>query len=230
MPDLLIELFSEEIPARMQRKAAGDLRRLLTDALVDSGLTYEGAREYWTPRRLALDIRGLSARSATVREEKKGPRVGSPQQAIDGFLRSAGLASIDAAQIVSDPKKGEFYVAMVEKPGRDATAIIAEAMPSIIRDFPWPKSMRWGEASREPGSLRWVRPLKSIVCTFGPETEDPEVIPFEIDGIVAGNTTFGHRFLAPSAITVKRFDDYVAKLEAAKVVLDAERRRDIILT
>jgi glycyl-tRNA synthetase beta chain len=229
MPDLLIELFSEEIPARMQRKAAGDLRKLVTDALVNSGLTYEGAREHWTPRRLALDIRGLSARSATVREEKKGPRVGSPQPAIDGFLRSAGLASIDAAQIVSDPKKGEFYVAIVEKPGRDATAIIAEALPAIIRDFPWPKSMRWGEASREPGSLRWVRPLKSIVCTFGPETEEPEVIPFEVDGIVAGNTTFGHRFLAPAAITVKRFDDYVSKLEAAKVVLDAERRKGIIL-
>jgi glycyl-tRNA synthetase beta chain len=229
MPDLLIELFSEEIPARMQRKAAGDLRKLVTDALVNSGLTYEGAREHWTPRRLALDIRGLSARSATVREEKKGPRVGSPQPAIDGFLRSAGLASIDAAQIVSDPKKGEFYVAIVEKPGRDATAIIAEALPAIIRDFPWPKSMRWGEASREPGSLRWVRPLKSIVCTFGPETEEPEVIPFEVDGIVAGNTTFGHRFLAPAAITVKRFDDYVTKLEAAKVVLDAERRKGIIL-
>jgi glycyl-tRNA synthetase beta chain len=229
MPDLLIELFSEEIPARMQRKAAGDLRKLVTDALVNSGLTYEGAREHWTPRRLALDIRGLSARSATVREEKKGPRVGSPQQAIDGFLRSAGLASIDVAQIVSDPKKGEFYVAIVEKPGRDAAAIIAEALPAIIRDFPWPKSMRWGEASREPGSLRWVRPLKSIVCTFGPETEEPEVIPFEVDGIVAGNTTFGHRFLAPAAITVKRFDDYVTKLEAAKVVLDADRRKGIIL-
>jgi glycyl-tRNA synthetase beta chain len=229
MPDLLIELFSEEIPARMQRKAAGDLRKLVTDALVNSGLTYEGAREHWTPRRLALDIRGLSARSATVREEKKGPRVGSPQPAIDGFLRSAGLASIDAAQIVSDPKKGEFYVAIVEKPGRDAAAIIAEALPAIIRDFPWPKSMRWGEASREPGSLRWVRPLKSIVCTFGPETEEPEIIPFEVDGIVAGNTTFGHRFLAPAAITVKRFDDYVTKLEAAKVVLDAERRKGIIL-
>lgn len=229
MPDLLIELFSEEIPARMQRKAAGDLRKLLTNALVDAGLTYEGAREYWTPRRLALDIRGLSARSADLREEKKGPRVGAPEQALQGFLRSAGLSSIDQAQIVSDPKKGEFYVAYVEKPGRAAEAIVAEAMPAIIRDFPWPKSMRWGEASREPGSLRWVRPLKSILCTFGPETEEPEVIDFEVDGVRSGRTTFGHRFLAPQAIEVKRFDDYVAKLESAKVILDAERRKETIL-
>jgi glycyl-tRNA synthetase beta chain len=228
MPDLLIELFSEEIPARMQRKAASDLKRLVTGALVDAGLTYEGAREYWTPRRLALDIRGLTARSADIREEKKGPRVGSPQPAIDGFLRSAGLASINEAQIVSDPKKGEFYVAFLQRPGRDAREIIAQALPAIIREFPWPKSMRWGEASREAGSLRWVRPLKSMVCTFGPETEEPEVIPFEVDGLVAGNVTFGHRFLAPQAITVKRFDDYIHKLEAAKVVLDAERRKEII--
>ncbi len=229
MPDLLIELFSEEIPARMQRKAAGDLRKAVTDALVDAGLTYEGAREYWTPRRLALDIRGLTARSADMREEKKGPRVGSPQQAIDGFLRSAGLQSIDEAQIISDPKKGEFYVAWLNKPGREAKEIIAQAMPPIIRNFPWPKSMRWGEASREPGSLRWVRPLKSMLCLFGPETEEPEIIPFEVDGLIAGNVTFGHRFLAPDAIVVKRFDDYVAKLEAAKVILDAERRKEIIL-
>ncbi|HSO46619.1 MAG TPA: glycine--tRNA ligase subunit beta, partial [Rhizobiaceae bacterium] len=220
---------SEEIPARMQRKAAGDLKKLVTGALVDAGLTYEGAREYWTPRRLALDIRGLTARSADISEDKKGPRVGSPQPAIDGFLRSAGLSSVDEAQIVSDPKKGEFYVAVVKKPGREAVQIIAEAMPAIIREFPWPKSMRWGEASSEPGSLRWVRPLKSIVCTFGPETEEPEVVPFEVDGLASGNVTFGHRFLAPEAITVKRFDDYVRKLESAKVVLDGERRKEIIL-
>ncbi len=229
MPDLLIELFSEEIPARMQRKAAGDLRKLVTDALVNAGLVYEGAREYWTPRRLALDIRGLTARSADLREEKKGPRVGSPQQAIDGFLRSAGLSSIDDAQTISDPKKGEFYVAYINKPGRDAKEIISEALPQIVRDFPWPKSMRWGEASREPGSLRWVRPLKSMLCLFGPETEEPEVIRFEVGGLVAGNVTFGHRFLAPEPIIVRRFDDYVAKLHAAKVILDAERRKEIIL-
>ncbi|MFZ1813363.1 MAG: glycine--tRNA ligase subunit beta [Rhizobiaceae bacterium] len=230
MPDLLLELFSEEIPARMQRKAAGDLRQRVTNALVDAGLTYEGAREYWTPRRLVLDIRGLTARSADIREERKGPRTDAPQQAIDGFLRASGLASIDDATVQTDPKKGSFYVAVIDKPGRDAREIIAQAIPAIIRDFPWPKSMRWGEASREPGSLRWVRPLQSIVCTFGPETEEPEVIDFEVDGLVAGNVTRGHRFMAPDAITVKRFDDYVARLEAAKVILDAERRKEIIAT
>ncbi|MEZ5871843.1 MAG: glycine--tRNA ligase subunit beta [Nitratireductor sp.] len=228
MPDLLLELFSEEIPARMQRRAAGDLRQRITNALVDAGLTYEGAKEYWTPRRLVLDIRGLTARSADIREEKKGPRTDAPQQAIDGFLRGAGLSSIDEATIQTDPKKGSFYVAVIARPGRDAKDIIAEALPSIIREFPWPKSMRWGEASREPRSLRWVRPLQSIVCTFGPETEEPEVIPFEVDGLVAGNVTRGHRFMSPDAFTVKRFDDYAAKLEAAKVVLDAERRKEII--
>ena len=229
MPDLLLELFSEEIPARMQKRAAEDLRKRVTDALVDAGLTYEGAKEYWTPRRLALDLRGLTPRSADIREERKGPRTDAPEKAIEGFLRGAGLSSIDQAQTRSDPKKGEFYVAVIEKPGRDAEEIIAEVMPAIIRDFPWPKSMRWGAASREPGSLRWVRPLHSIVCTFGPETEETRVIPFEVNGIVAGNITRGHRFMAPDEITVTRFDDYAEKLEKAFVMLDAERRRDTIL-
>jgi glycyl-tRNA synthetase beta chain len=229
MPDLLLELFSEEIPARMQRKAAGDLKKLVADALVDAGLTYEGAREYWTPRRLALDLRGLTAKSKAVREEKKGPRTDAPEQAIAGFLRGAGLTSIDQATIQNDPKKGDFYVAILEKPGRQAADIIAEVMPEIIRNFPWPKSMRWGEASREAGSLKWVRPLHSVICTFGPESGEPEVIPFEVAGIRAGNTTRGHRFLAPGEFTVRRFEDYVAKLEKAKVILDAERRKEIIL-
>ncbi|MDM7978905.1 MAG: glycine--tRNA ligase subunit beta [Rhizobium sp.] len=241
MPDLLLELRSEEIPARMQRKAAGDLKKMVTDALVDAGLTYEGAREYWTPRRLTLDIRGLTARSADIKEEKKGPSVSAPQGAIDGFLRGAGLTSIDQAIIKTDPKKGDFYVAYMEKPGRAAEEIIADVMPSIIRTFPWPKSMRSGFASMPKGSgyggiegkgmesLRWVRPLQSIVCTFGPEHDEVQVIPFEIDGIVASNITYGHRFHAPDAFTVKRFDDYVSSLERAKVILDAERRKDMIL-
>ncbi len=229
MPNLLLELRSEEIPARMQRKAAGDLKKLLTDALVEAGLTYEGAREYWTPRRLTLDIHGLTARSADVREERKGPRTDANEKAIEGFLRGAGLSSISEAQVVSDPKKGDFYIAVISKPGRSAEEIIAEVMPGIIKDFPWPKSMRWGKASSQPGSLRWVRPLQSIVCTFGSEHEETVVIPFEIDGLVASNVTYGHRFHAPEAITVKRFDDYVASLEKAKVILDAERRKDIIL-
>jgi glycyl-tRNA synthetase beta chain len=241
MPDLLLELRSEEIPARMQRKAAGDLKKMVTDALVDAGLTYEGAREYWTPRRLTLDIRGLTARSADIKEEKKGPSVSAPQGAIDGFLRGAGLTSIDQATIKTDPKKGDFYVAYLEKPGRAAEEIIADVMPGIIRTFPWPKSMRSGFASMPKGSgyggiegkgmesLRWVRPLQSIVCTFGPEHDEVQVIPFEIDGIVASNVTYGHRFHAPDAITVKRFDDYASSLERAKVILDAERRKDMIL-
>lgn len=229
MPDLLLELFSEEIPARMQRKAAGDLKKLVTDALVDGGLTYEGAKEYWTPRRLALDIRGISARSADIREERKGPRTDAPEQAIAGFLRGAGLESIDQAEVKTDPKKGDFYVAVIEKPGREAAELIAEVMPGIIQNFPWPRSMRWGEASREPGSLKWVRPLHSILCTFGPETEEPEVIPFGVSGIASSNETRGHRFLSSGVITVKRFDDYVSQLEKAHVVLDAERRKEIIL-
>jgi len=230
MPDLLLELRSEEIPARMQRKAAGDLRKMVTDGLVEAGLTYEGCQEYWTPRRLALDIRGVTARSKDVSEEKRGPKVGAPQTAIDGFLRSAGLTDIGQADIQSDPKKGDFYVARIVKAGRAAEAIIAELLPIVIRDFPWPKSMRWGRASAEPGSLRWVRPLQSIVATFGPETSEPEIVPFEVDGIRSGNVTYGHRFHAPGPITVRRFEDYAAKLEAAKVIVDAERRKRIILT
>ncbi|MBZ9948894.1 glycine--tRNA ligase subunit beta [Mesorhizobium sp. BR1-1-11] len=229
MPDLLLELRSEEIPARMQRKAAGDLRKMLTDGLVEAGLTYEAAREYWTPRRLALDIRGLTARSKDIREEIKGPSTTAPEQAVQGFLRKAGLSSVAEAHVHSDPKKGDFYVAHVSKPGRAAEEIIAGLVPDIIRNFPWPKSMRWGPASAKPGSLRWVRPLQSILCTFGPETEEPVVVDFEIDGIRSGNVTYGHRFHAPGEITVRRFDDYVSKLEAAKVVLDADRRKEIIL-
>ncbi len=212
----------------MQRKAAGDLKKLVTDALVEVGITYEGAREYWTPRRLTLDIRGLNARSADVREERKGPRTDANEKAIEGFLRAAGLSSIGEAHVHSDPKKGDFYVAHIVKPGRDAEDIIAEVMPAIIRDFPWPKSMRSGVASAKPGSLRWVRPLQSIVCTFGAETEETRVIPFAVDGITASNITYGHRFHAPEAITVRRFADYADKLEKAKVVLDAQRRKETI--
>ena len=229
MPDLLLELFSEEIPARMQRRAAEDLKKLVTDALVERGFLYEGAQGFATPRRLALTVMGLPVKGQDVREERKGPRVGSPDAAIQGFLKGAGLTSLDQAKIESDPKKGEFYVAVIEKPGRATTDVLAEILPQIIRNFPWPKSMRWGAASKDPGSLRWVRPLQSILCTFGPETEDPEIVRFEVDGIVSGDVTYGHRFLAPEPIRVKRFDDYVPALERAKVVLDANRRKDMIL-
>lgn len=229
MPDLLLELFSEEIPARMQRKAAEDLKALVTNALVDRGCVYEGAKAFATPRRLTLHIAGLPARAPDQREEKKGPRVGAPDAAVQGFLKSAGLASLDQAKIESDPKKGEFYVAIVEKKGQPTDAILKEILPEIVRTFPWPKSMRWGKASADAGALRWVRPLQSILCTFGPETETPEIIAFSIGDLVAGDTTRGHRFLAPGEITARRFEDYEQKLFAAKVVLDADRRKDIIL-
>ena len=229
MPDLLLELRSEEIPARMQRRAADDLRKLVTDALVERGFLYEGAKAFATPRRLALHVAGLPARGQDLREERKGPRVGAPDAAIQGFLKGAGLASLDEATVVTDPKKGAFYVAVIERPGRATLDVLAEILPQIIRSFPWPKSMRWGTASAQPGALRWVRPLQSIVATFGPETETPDVVPFAVDGIAAGTTTYGHRFLAPEAIEVRRFDDYVRALERARVVLDVERRKDIIL-
>ena len=228
MPDLLLELFSEEIPARMQRRAADDLKSLVTNALVERGCLYEGAQAFATPRRLALHIVGLPAHQPDVKEEKKGPRVGAPQQAIDGFLKGAGLTDISQATIQSDPKKGDFYIAIVESKGRETAAVIADIMPGIIRAFPWPKSMRWGKASAEAGALRWVRPLHSILCTFGSETETPEVIHFDVDGLHSGDLTYGHRFLAPAPIHIRRFDDYVAALEKAKVVLSTDRRKEII--
>ncbi|MEP3429169.1 MAG: glycine--tRNA ligase subunit beta [Roseibium sp.] len=224
MPDLLLELFSEEIPARMQRKAAEDLKSLVTNALVEAGLPYEGAKAFSTPRRLALHVAGVPVGSAATREERKGPRVGAPEKAVEGFLRGAGLSSMDDATIQNDPKKGDFYVAVIEKPGRSAIDIIAEFMPGILRSFPWPKSMKWGTTS-----TRWVRPLHSIIATFGPETEEPDVVPFKFDGISSGKTTRGHRFLADEAFEVRRFDDYAPKLEKHKVVLEADRRKEIIL-
>jgi len=223
MPDLLLELFSEEIPARMQARAADDLKKMVTDRLVAAGLVYEGARAFVTPRRLALTVHGVPAQQPDVKEERKGPKVGAPEQAIAGFLRAAGLASIDQAKVQAD-KKGDFYVAVTEKKGRPAIQVIADIVPEVVRSFPWPKSMRWGS-----GRLNWVRPLHSIVATFGPETEEPEIVRFNIDGIESGNTTRGHRFMAPAPFTVRRFDDYVAKLHDAKVVLDPARRADTIL-
>jgi glycyl-tRNA synthetase beta chain len=229
MPDLLLELFSEEIPARMQAKAADDLRKMVTDKLVAEGLVYEGAKAFVTPRRLALTVHGVPVRQPDLKDERKGPRVGGPEAAVQGFLKATGLKSLDEATIQKDPKKGDFYVALIEKPGRAAIDVIAEILPVIVRTFPWPKQMRWGERSAKPGALTWVRPLHSIVATFGPETEDPDVVKFSIDGIEAGQITRGHRFMAPGEFNVRRFEDYEAKLAAAKVVLDPERRKNIIL-
>ena len=229
MPDLLLEFFSEEIPARMQAKAADDLRKLVTDRLVAAGLHYEGAKAFATPRRLALAVQGVPVRQPDLKEEKKGPRVGAPEGAIAGFLKAAGLKSINEAKVQPD-KKGDFYVALIEKPGRAAVEVIGEIVPEVTKTFPWPKSMRWGAQSEKPGAFNWVRPLHSIIATFGPETEEPEIVKFSLDGIVSGDTTRGHRFMAPAPIKVKRFDDYIHKLEKAKVVLDAARRAEMIHT
>jgi glycyl-tRNA synthetase beta chain len=223
MPDLLLEFLSEEIPARMQARAAEHLKKMVTDRLVAAGLVYEGAKAFATPRRLALSVHGVPVQQPDIKEEKKGPRVGAPAQAIAGFLKAAGLTSIDQAKVQPD-KKGDFYLAVIEKPGRPALDVLAEMIPEVVRGFPWPKSMRWGS-----GRLTWVRPLHSILATFGPETEEPDVVAFNVDGIAASDETRGHRFMAPGAIKVRRFDDYVAKLEAAKVVLDPARRADLIL-
>jgi glycyl-tRNA synthetase beta chain len=229
MPDLLLELFSEEIPARMQAKAAEDLRRMVTDKLVAEGLVYDGAKAFATPRRLTLTVHGIPARQSDLKEERKGPRVGGPDAAVQGFLKATGLKSLDEAKIQHDPKKGDFYIALIEKPGRATLDVLADILPVIVRTFPWPKQMRWGERSGRPGALSWVRPLHSIVATFGIDTEEPEIVKFAIDGIEAGQTTFGHRFMSPSAIPVRRFEDYEAKLKAANVVLDPQARKDIIL-
>jgi len=229
MPDLLLELFSEEIPARMQARAAEDLRKAVTDRLVDAGLVYEGAKAFVTPRRLALAVHGVPVRQPDLREEKKGPRVGAPEAAVAGFLKAAGLKSLSEAKVQPD-KKGDFYVAVIKRPGRATLDVVGEILPEVIKSFPWPKSMRWGVQSKDVNSLSWVRPLHSILATFGPETEEPDIVPFAVDGIKAGNVTRGHRFLAPEPFTVRRFADYASKLDKAKVVLDAERRRSIILT
>ena len=220
MPDLLIELFSEEIPARMQARAADDLRKLVTDGLVEAGLTYAGAAAFATPRRLTLAIDGLTGESRAVREDRKGPKVGAPDAAIDGFLRGAGIAR--EALEIRDDKKGQTYFAVIEKPGRKAADIIAEVLDATVRNFPWPKSMRWGT-----GSLKWVRPLQSIICLLSDEA-GAEVVPLTIDGITAGRSTRGHRFLSPHTFTVNGFDDYEAKLKRAHVILRADERAEVI--
>ena len=216
MPDFLLELFSEEIPARMQARAAEDLKRLVTDGLVGAGLTYASAGAFATPRRLVLTLEGLSAHSPTTREERRGPRTDAPEAAIEGFLRGAGITR-DQLEARAD-KKGDVFFAIIERAGRPAAQIIAEVVPAVIRDFPWPKSMRWGA-----GSLRWVRPLQSILCILSDEA-GTDVVPFDVDGIVSGNTTEGHRFMAPARFPVAHFADYAAKLKRAKVMLSSEDR------
>ena len=216
MAEFLLELFSEEIPARMQSKAADDLKTIVINALVEAGLTYEGAQVHATPRRLVLSVEGLNVKAADTSEERKGPRIDAPQPAIDGFLKSTGLR-LDQLTIQED-KKGKSYIAIIKKSGRTATDVIAEIVPHMVRNFPWPKSMRWGS-----GTLRWIRPLQSILCTF-----DGEIVPFEVEGIKSGNTTMGHRFLSSGAIEARRFDDYAGSLHKAHVIVDANARMETI--
>ena len=220
MPDLLIELFSEEIPARMQVRAAEDLKKRITDGLVEAGITYAGAAAFSTPRRLTLTLQGVLSESPTLKEERKGPRVDAPEQAIEGFLRGAGLTK-DQLEI-RDEKKGQVYFAVVEKPGRPAADVIAEVLEHTIRNFPWPKSMRWGS-----GSLRWVRPLHSIICILSDESGTTPVA-LDIDGIIAGDKTQGHRFMSSGSFAVSGFDDYAAKLKRAHVILDPTERQEMI--
>ena len=236
MPDLLIELFSEEIPARMQGRAAEDLRKLVTDGLVERGLTYAHAAAFATPRRLTLAIEGLSERSALRREERKGPRADAPAKAREGFLRALGAADAEAmaagpVEAIAIPgvrielraeKKAEVLFALIERPGREAAEIVAETLEGVIRAFPWPKSMRWGA-----GSLRWVRPLRSILCILTTEA-GAEVVPFDLDGIAAGDRTQGHRFMAPGSFAVSSFEDYERKLAKAFVILDPKDRAEKI--
>lgn len=224
MPDLLLELFSEEIPARMQTRAEQDLARLMREASEGSGLTIGRTRSFSGPRRLVFIAEGLPSKSASTTEEKKGPRVGAPEKAITGFLRAANLASLDRCTVVKDPK-GDYYLARSEKPGRSTPDIVADIVPEVIRKFPWPKSMRWGSTR-----IRWVRPLHSILCLF-----DNKPVEFEVDGIVSGAMTYGHRFLsgqnATKADSIRIFHnfDYEKKLIHAKVVSAREQRVEAIL-
>ncbi|MGI9393734.1 MAG: glycine--tRNA ligase subunit beta, partial [Boseongicola sp.] len=220
MPDLLIELLSEEIPARMQTKAAADLRRLVTDGLNEAGLTFGEAAAFSTPRRLALTVEAVLAESPAISEERKGPRVDAPEKALEGFLRSTGLTK-DQLE-ARDDKKGQVWFATIERPGRPAAEIVAEVLDVVVRDFPWPKSMRWGT-----GKLRWVRPLHSILCLLTEEGE-AHVVDLEIDGVRAGDSTVGHRFMAPEPFSVTSFEDYAAKLKRAHVIPSAEERAEHI--
>ena len=224
MPDLLLELFSEEIPARMQARAEADLARMMAEALTQGGLKASSTKTYSGPRRIVFIAEGVPAQSAATVEERKGPRVGAPERAVEGFLRAAGLKSLDECQIVKDPK-GDYYLARAEKPGRSAPSIIAEAVPEIVRKFPWPKSMRWG-ASR----IRWIRPLHSILCLF-----DNKPVEFEVDGIKSGDVTYGHRFLSgekvtqPKSLKISKNSDYAEALLHSKVVVAGENRAGDIL-
>src|SRR5690242_17577490 len=215
MPELFIELFSEEIPARMQKRAEEDLLKLLREKLEARGLAFKDARTFSSPRRLGIAIADLPAKAADVNEEKKGPRVGSPDAAIQGFLKSAGLKAITEAQVVED-KKGAFYVARIERAGEATPAIVQAALAEIVRQFPWPKSMRSGESD-----LTWVRPLHNICCSF-----DGRAVKIAVDGVASEAATWGHRFHAPAKIAVTTFEHWDRDLRAAKVIPFRANRKD----
>jgi glycyl-tRNA synthetase beta chain len=216
MAELLLEILSEEIPARMQLRAADDLARLMGDALKKEGLAFERCEAFATPRRLALVIDGLPTAQPDIREERKGPRVDAPEKAIEGFLGSVGLTRDQVVE--TETKKGTFLMAVIEKAGRPTADVIADIVPEIIRNFPWPKSQRWGS-----GTLNWVRPLQGIVCLL-----DGTIIDLDVDGTRSGNATLGHRFMAPGEITVSGFDDLEARLNASKVILRTANRKQMI--
>jgi glycyl-tRNA synthetase beta chain len=217
VPELLLEIRCEEIPARMQKRGADDLKRLVCDGLKDAGLAFDEARAYVTPRRLILVVDGLPAQQPDVRDERKGPRTDAPDKAIQGFMRGAGLASIDEAE-VRETDKGNVYFAVIERKGRPTAEVLADVLPSSLGGLSWPKSMRWGT-----GDQRWVRPLQGLVCVFG-----GAVVDFDFASVAAGTTTTGHRFLAPQPIAVTDFAGYAAKLRDAQVVIDADERRRMI--
>ena len=217
MPELLLEILGEEIPARMQKRGADDLKRLVGDGLKNAGLAFDEARAYVTPRRLVLVVDGLPAKQPDVRDERKGPRTDAPDKAIQGFMRGAGLASIDEAE-VRETDKGNVYFAVIERQGRPTAEVLAEVLPSSLGGLSWPKSMRWGI-----GDQRWVRPLQGLVCVF-----DGAVVDFDFATVATGDTTTGHRFLAPQPIAVSDFADYAAKLHDARVVIDDAERRQMI--
>ncbi|MCF8708347.1 glycine--tRNA ligase subunit beta [Rhizorhapis sp. SPR117] len=222
MTDFLLELLSEEIPARMQAKASDDLARMFTEKLAEAGLKAERLTSYVTPRRLALIAHGLPLETQAVTEERKGPRADAPAQALEGFLRSTGLTR-DQLVERADAKGNAILFAVIEKPGRATADVIAEIVPAIVRAFPWPKSMRWGKASQTTESLRWVRPLQGIIALLG-----DDVVDFEIDGVCSGSATVGHRFHHPGAITIGNAHDYAEKLRLCHVIVDQKERQQLI--
>jgi len=220
MAQFLFEIFCEEIPARMQARAEEDLARLMSDRLKEAGLKWDSLEAFSGPRRLGLVIEGLPLKTEDVREERKGPRTDAPEKALEGFMRGAGITSLDQCKI-EEGKKGSFYIAVIEKPGRDTAEVIAEAIPDILKSFPWPKSMKFGEGET---AQRWVRPLRSLICLL-----DGEVIKTEVFGITSSDVTDGHRIHGSGPFSVTDFADYEAKLRKNGVILRRDERKQLVL-